>query len=69
MRSAEETTTLERRLTWVKEHWRLFFSEMPLREKNFQSLTQTLHTKAALHKDHMNFNAYRITNFDIFDKY
>jgi hypothetical protein len=42
---------------------------MPLREKNFQSLTQTLHTKAALHKDHMNFNAYRITNFDIFDNY
>jgi hypothetical protein len=69
MRSAEETITLERRVTWVKEHWRLFFSEMPLREKNFQSVTQTLHTKAALHKDHMNFNAYRITNFDIFDKY
>ena len=59
MRSAEETITLERRITWVKEHWRFFFSEMPLREKNFQSVTQTLETKAALHMDPMNLNADR----------
>ncbi len=45
MKSAEETTTLQRRLTWVNEHWILFFSEMPLREKNLQSVTQTLETK------------------------
>jgi hypothetical protein len=69
MRSAEETITLERRVTWVKEHWRLFFSEMPLREKNFQSVTQTLEIKAALHKDHTNLNAYRPKNFNIFDNY
>jgi len=35
MRSAEETTTLERRVTWANEHWRLFFSEMPLRKNEF----------------------------------
>ena len=69
MRSAEETITLERRITWVKEHWRFFFSEMPLREKNFQSVTQPLETKAALHKDYMNLNAYRPNNFNIFDNY
>ena len=45
MRSAEETTTLERRVTWAKEHWRLFFSEMPLRKTNLQLATQTLQTK------------------------
>jgi hypothetical protein len=45
MKSAEETTTLKKRVTWVEEHWRLFFSEMPLREKNLQSVTQTLETK------------------------
>jgi hypothetical protein len=45
MKSAEETTTLKKRVTWAKEHWRLFFSEMPLREKNLQSVTQTLETK------------------------
>ena len=69
MRSAEETTTLERRVTWLKEHWRLFFSEMSLREKNFQSVTQPFETKAVLHKDHMNLNAYRQNNFNIFDNY
>ena len=57
MKSAEETTTLERRVTWANEHWIPFFSEMPLREKNLQSLTQTLQTKAALHKDPMNLKA------------
>jgi len=57
MKSAEETTTLERRVTWAKEHWILFFSEMPLREKNFQLATQTTLTKAALHKDPMNLKA------------
>jgi len=36
MRSAEETTTLERRVTWANEHWRLFFSEMPLRKNEFE---------------------------------
>ena len=45
MKSAEETTTLKKRVTWAEEHWRLFFSEMPLREKNLQSVTQTLETK------------------------
>ncbi|MEY3592710.1 MAG: hypothetical protein RLZZ38_1700 [Bacteroidota bacterium] len=45
MRSAEETTTLERRVTWAKEHWRLFFSEMPLRKTNLQLVTLTLKTK------------------------
>jgi hypothetical protein len=45
MRSAEETTTLERRVTWAKEHWRLFFSEMPLRKTNLQLVTRTLQTK------------------------
>ena len=57
MKSAEETTTLERRATWANEHWILFFSEMPLREKNLQLVTQTTHTKAALHKDSMNLKA------------
>jgi len=57
MKSAEETTTLERRATWANEHWILFFSEMPLREKNLQFVTQTTHTKAALHKDSMNLKA------------
>ena len=57
MKSAEETTTLQRRLTWVNEHWILFFSEMPLREKNLQSVTQTLQTKVELHKDPMNLKA------------
>ena len=57
MKSAEETTTLERRVTLAKEHWILFFSEMPLREKNLQLATQTTHTKAALHKDPMNLKA------------
>ncbi len=59
MKSAEETTTLQRRLTWVNEHWILFCSEMPLREKNLQSVTQTLQTKVELHKDPMNLNADR----------
>ena len=45
MRSAAETKTLERRVTWANEHWRLFISEMPLREKNLQLVTQTLQTK------------------------
>ena len=36
MRSAEETTTLERRVTWANENWRLFFSEMPLRKNEFE---------------------------------
>ena len=44
MRSAEETTTLERRVTWAKEHWSLFFSEMPLRKTNLQLVTRTLKT-------------------------
>jgi hypothetical protein len=57
MRSAEETTTLERRVTWANEHWIPFFSEMPLRETNLQLVTQTLQTKAVLHKDPMNLNA------------
>ena len=57
MKSAEETTTLERRATWANEHWILFFSEMPLREKNLQLVTQTTYTKAALHKDSMNLKA------------
>ena len=57
MKSAEETTTLERRVAWAKEHWIIFFSEMPLRETNLQSLTQELQTKAALHMDPMNLNA------------
>jgi hypothetical protein len=57
MKSAKETTTLERRATWANEHWILFFSEMPLREKNLQLVTQTTHTKAALHKDSMNLKA------------
>ena len=59
MKSAEEITTLQRRLTWVNEHWILFFSEMPLREKNLQSVTQTLQAKVELHKDPMNLNADR----------
>ena len=59
MKSAEETTILERRLTWANEHWILFFSEMPLREKNCQSVTQTLQTKAELHKDPMHLNVDR----------
>jgi len=57
MKSAEEKTTLERRVTWANEHWISFFSEMPLREKNLQLLTQTTHTKAALHKDSVNLKA------------
>ncbi len=57
MKSAEEKTALERRVTWANEHWILFFSEMPLREKNLQLVTQTTHTKAALHKDSMNLKA------------
>ena len=57
MKSAEETTTLERRATWANEHWIPFFSEMPLREKNLQLVTQTTHTKAALHKDPVNLKA------------
>jgi hypothetical protein len=57
MKSAEETTTLERRVTWANEHWIPFFSEMPLREKNLQLVTQTLKPKATLHKDPMNLNA------------
>ena len=36
MKSAEEKTTLERRVTWANEHWRLFFSEMPLRKNEFE---------------------------------
>jgi len=59
MKSAEEKMTLERRVTWANERWILFFSEMPLREKNLQSLTQALQTKAALHMDPMNLNADR----------
>ena len=59
MKSAEETTTLQRRLTWVNEHWILFFSEMPLRDKNLQSVTQTLQTKVELHMDPMNLNSDR----------
>ena len=59
MKSAEEKTTLERRVTWANERWILFFSEMPLREKNLQSVTQTLQTKVELHKDTMNLNADR----------
>ena len=57
MRSAEETRTLERRVTWANEHWIPFFSEMPLRETNLQLVTQTLQTKAVLHKEPMNLNA------------
>jgi hypothetical protein len=45
MKSAEETTTLKRRVTWANEHWRLFFSEMPLRKTNLQLVTRTLKTK------------------------
>jgi hypothetical protein len=45
MKSAEETTTLERRVTWANENWIPFFSEMPLREKNLQLVTQTLENK------------------------
>ena len=45
MKSTEETTTLERRVTWAEEHWRLFFDEMPLRDTNLQLITRTLHTK------------------------
>jgi hypothetical protein len=30
MESAEKTATLERRTSWATEHWRIFFSEMPL---------------------------------------
>jgi hypothetical protein len=56
MKSAEETTTLERRVTWANEHWIPFFSEMPLREKNLQLVTQTHHIKAPIHKEHMNLN-------------
>ena len=57
MRSAEETKTLERRVAWVKEHWIFFFSEMPLRKTNLNLVTQTLQTKAVLHKEPMNLNA------------
>ena len=57
MKSTEESTPLERRVAWAKEHWIIFFSEMPLRETNLQSVTQTLHIKAPLHKEHMNLNA------------
>ena len=59
MKSREEPTPLERRVAWAKEHWIIFFSEMPLRETNLQSVTQTLKPKAALHKDPMNLNADR----------
>ena len=45
MKSAEKTTILERRVTWANEHWRLFFSEMPLRKTNLHLVTQTLQTK------------------------
>jgi hypothetical protein len=57
MKLAEETTTLERRVTWANEHWIPFFSEMPLREKNLQLVTQTTQTKATLHKDPVNLKA------------
>ena len=45
MKSTEEATTLERRVNWANEHWIFFFSEMPLREKNLNLVTQTLQTK------------------------
>ena len=45
MRSEEETMLLERRVTFANEHWRLFLSEMPLREKNLHSVSQALNTK------------------------
>jgi hypothetical protein len=45
MTSVEETTELERRLTWTKEKWRPFFSDMPLRDPNLHLVTQTVHTK------------------------
>jgi hypothetical protein len=57
MKSAEEKTALERRVTWANEHWIPFFSEMPLREKNLQLVNQTTQTKAALHKDPVNLKA------------
>ena len=38
MESAEKTTTLERRTSWATEHWRIFFSEMPLRTPSLGSL-------------------------------
>jgi len=44
MTSVEETTELERRLTWTKENWRPFFSEMLLRDPNLHLVTQTVHT-------------------------
>lgn len=56
MKSTEESMPLERRITWAKEHWIRFFSEMPLRETNLQSVTPTLDIKAPLHKEHMNLN-------------
>ena len=36
MESAEKTTTLERRTSWATEHWRIFFSEMPLRTPSLE---------------------------------
>ncbi len=57
MKSTEEPTPLERRITWAKKHWILFFSEMPLRETNLQSVTQTLKPISELHEDPMNLNA------------
>jgi hypothetical protein len=37
MESAAKTTTLEKRTSWAKEHWGLFFSEMPLRKTSLGS--------------------------------
>jgi hypothetical protein len=36
MESAEKTTTLETRASWAKEHWGLFFSDLPLRIPNLE---------------------------------
>ena len=38
MATAEETTSIEIRTGWANEHWRLFFSEMPLRITSLGSL-------------------------------
>jgi hypothetical protein len=40
MESTKETTALEMRIAWAKEHWGPFFSEMVLRETNLTLATQ-----------------------------
>lgn len=64
MELAEKTAALEQRMSWTKQHWTLFFSEMPLRIMSLGCLSAPLAVISKTAENSATFSALDVSDSD-----